>query len=444
MRLRATDPWMISVGSCLSLGALALLLFIAGVSLVPPVNAQDGSWQPLSLSEAAQLHVDSHAILAATDTGLLRSEDGGTTWDTLRHHFTRRVTVLPGGDYLAGDNFGVYRFDADQSTWTHVYETRGQVTDCAAHLIGVFTLYVRSDSTILAGVSEEGASSSGGCKGADAPLLASEDGGESWDPIFVASNFVYSTLFLNESMGFVGADSDGLYKTFDGGLNWSHRGFEDFVIRDVDSDREGVLYLQAQYVPGGVQGCELHRSVDEGETWEPVGADLDQFVITSMAVHPDGILFAGTKSNGVHFSLDRGVSWNASGSGLPLASVNDIEVGSDGFIYAGTTSGIYRIPLSVATSTEDVTALSAFVLEQNHPNPFTTRTSIRYTLPRSASVRLVVYDILGREVERLRDGMQAAGSHETSFERGALASGVYFYRLEVEGRTLQRRMILAN
>lgn len=222
------------------------------------------------------------------------------------------------------------------------------------------------------------------------------------------------------------------------------RGFEDFEILDIDSDRDGVVYLQASYVPEDGRDSELYRSVDEGETWEPVGADLDQFGVTSMAVHPDGILFAGTESQGVHFSLNGGAEWNAVGTGLSPAAVIDIEFGSDGFIYAGTTSGVYRIPISVATSTEDLSTPSAVALQQNYPNPFTSRTSIRYTLPRSGSVRLVVYDVLGREVERLRDGMQAAGSHEISFGRGALSTGVYFYRLVVDGMALQRQMTLVE
>ncbi|MEZ4702780.1 MAG: T9SS type A sorting domain-containing protein [Rhodothermales bacterium] len=65
------------------------------------------------------------------------------------------------------------------------------------------------------------------------------------------------------------------------------------------------------------------------------------------------------------------------------------------------------------------------------PNPFLDQTTIRYIIPQTTTVKLVVYDVLGREVERLVDGVQAAGLHEVVFHPGGvLASGVYFYTLE--------------
>ncbi|HMB91263.1 MAG TPA: T9SS type A sorting domain-containing protein, partial [Rhodothermales bacterium] len=84
----------------------------------------------------------------------------------------------------------------------------------------------------------------------------------------------------------------------------------------------------------------------------------------------------------------------------------------------------------------------AFVLEQNYPNPFNPQTTIAYQLPASQLVRLVVYDGLGREVERLVNQQQAAGRHEVVFEAAALPSGVYFYRLEAGTFRQTRRLIL--
>jgi hypothetical protein len=57
-------------------------------------------------------------------------------------------------------------------------------------------------------------------------------------------------------------------------------------------------------------------------------------------------------------------------------------------------------------------------------------------------VRLTVYDILGREVATLVDGMQQQGVHEARFDGGGLSSGVYLYRLQTAGFVQQRKMIL--
>lgn len=69
----------------------------------------------------------------------------------------------------------------------------------------------------------------------------------------------------------------------------------------------------------------------------------------------------------------------------------------------------------------------------NYPNPFNPQTAIHYELPETSRVRLVIYDVQGREVARLVEGAQAAGYHEAAWEAPGYASGLYLYRLEVEG-----------
>jgi hypothetical protein len=71
----------------------------------------------------------------------------------------------------------------------------------------------------------------------------------------------------------------------------------------------------------------------------------------------------------------------------------------------------------------------AFVLEQNYPNPFNPQTTLRFGLPESAPVRLVVYDMMGRQVRVLVDGARGAGTHEVVFEASPLPSGTYLVRL---------------
>ena len=72
----------------------------------------------------------------------------------------------------------------------------------------------------------------------------------------------------------------------------------------------------------------------------------------------------------------------------------------------------------------------AFNLMQNYPNPFNPSTNIRYDVPTSAKVKIVIYDILGREVSTLMDGVQVAGRYVTTWNASGLATGVYIYRME--------------
>jgi len=87
-----------------------------------------------------------------------------------------------------------------------------------------------------------------------------------------------------------------------------------------------------------------------------------------------------------------------------------------------------------------------FVLHQNCPNPFNPRTSISFDLPRPGRAQLTVYNILGRRVNRLLDEEISAGTHSVVWDgrddKGqAVASGIYFYRLETAGESLSRKMM---
>jgi len=71
-----------------------------------------------------------------------------------------------------------------------------------------------------------------------------------------------------------------------------------------------------------------------------------------------------------------------------------------------------------------------FALNQNSPNPFSGRTTIRYDLPEEATVEIVVYDLLGRRVRSLELGRKQAGEHEATLSARDLSTGTYFLKLK--------------
>lgn len=85
---------------------------------------------------------------------------------------------------------------------------------------------------------------------------------------------------------------------------------------------------------------------------------------------------------------------------------------------------------------------ATFDLSQNFPNPFNPATMIRYQLPVASSVRLVVYDLLGREVAELVNAEQEAGYYEVQFRADQLASGVYLYRMEAGPYTAVKKVVV--
>jgi len=83
-----------------------------------------------------------------------------------------------------------------------------------------------------------------------------------------------------------------------------------------------------------------------------------------------------------------------------------------------------------------------FVLGQNRPNPFNPITVIPYSLPQAGLVHLTVYNINGRQIATLVDGMKLAGEHQVPFDASNLASGIYLYRLETGDFTAAGKMVL--
>ncbi len=92
-----------------------------------------------------------------------------------------------------------------------------------------------------------------------------------------------------------------------------------------------------------------------------------------------------------------------------------------------------------------------FTLYQNYPNPFNPSTTIQYTVSGTggqglgaSEVRIVIYDVLGREVATLVNDRQAPGTYEVKFDGSRLASGVYFYRLTAGKYTATRAAVLTK
>lgn len=100
-------------------------------------------------------------------------------------------------------------------------------------------------------------------------------------------------------------------------------------------------------------------------------------------------------------------------------------------MYHTTTGG----QTMVSVSSNNETMPEEIELYQNYPNPFNPVTTIRYSLPQAGYIRLSIFDILGREVQKILSEYQTAGHHnyQLSIDNYKLSSGVYFYKLQVLG-----------
>ena len=106
--------------------------------------------------------------------------------------------------------------------------------------------------------------------------------------------------------------------------------------------------------------------------------------------------------------------------------------------------GVWSLDITeLQTHSETVAEVpEAFVLEGNYPNPFNPSTTIGFSVPSESHIRLTVFDILGRKVATLTDQPYAPGRHSLDWNGSNVASGQYFYRLEVDGHMIDTKSMV--
>lgn len=119
-------------------------------------------------------------------------------------------------------------------------------------------------------------------------------------------------------------------------------------------------------------------------------------------------------------------------------------------VHPDLSEGMNEVARQLAPIVQTVTSVKriegfvpdSFELYQNFPNPFNPSTSIRYSINKADFVSLTVYDMNGREVNKLVSENQGIGFYEVSFDAANLASGIYFYKLETGNFSEIKKMSL--
>lgn len=231
----------------------------------------------------------------------------------------------------------------------------------------------------------------------------------------------------NSSTVYAGGNP-GAYKTTNSGASWNVcssglTGFVyDFAINPMTTS---IIYAAT---PDGV-----FRSVNGGGNWANTGCTG----VNAVLVDPDDptIIYAGT-NNGVYRSTSSGGTWVAMNDGLENLYVTSLGIYPTEYLYCGTEdAGMYRWAFEVGTAedlgTEPVTGMSVF------PNPASHKATISYSLAARTHVKISLYDVQGRLIICLADGMHDAGTHTAVIDIKSLdlesPTGVYFCRIEMPG-----------
>jgi photosystem II stability/assembly factor-like uncharacterized protein len=226
--------------------------------------------------------------------------------------------------------------------------------------------------------------------------------GMNWTPISGADGFL-DMYFVDTLTGWKANGT--MKKTTDGGLNWVTQTLPSggniitsAIVNFSNVSRDTIWGVGGWvFYPGNGNRGMIYRTTDGGSNW--------LFQIPDTAIH-----IVGYRSCDF---VDRLKGWAYSSSpGVHTTA------GGDPIFYTGINLISNQVP-------------KQFSLSQNYPNPFNPRTVIPYNLKSQGYVKLIAYDIMGREVQRLVDSSQKAGEYEVDFMGKFTATGVYFYRMQV-------------
>ncbi|MBI2430223.1 MAG: PQQ-binding-like beta-propeller repeat protein [Ignavibacteriales bacterium] len=238
---------------------------------------------------------------------------------------------------------------------------------------------------------------------------------------------------------------------------------------------DGIIYV------GSYDGKLYSLSKDGQKLWE---FNANSPIVTTPSLGVDGSIYFGAM-NGTIFALDQSGNQKwilQTGKPIlaPMLATNSkmIMVGDTlGKVYImkiPSDSSLVNLNTEFVVSTQNVSASSyewwtfkgnnqrtgyrksivtgvknppnsipeKFALRQNYPNPFNPTTIIEYDLPKDSRVKIIVFDMLGRQVRTLVDEENPAGSYKAEFKANNLSSGVYFYHLRTNEFSQTKKLML--
>jgi photosystem II stability/assembly factor-like uncharacterized protein len=291
------------------------------------------------------------------------------------------------------------------------------------------------------------------------------DRAESWNPISLKLTDyqpgsilgTISTIAVapsNSNVIYVGTDDSHVWVTPDGGATWNEISaalpFRWVTRVQVDPFNENIAYATFSGLKWKSPQPHVFRTTDMGQNWTDISSNLPEAPINSIVIDPvhPNVLFVATDV-GVFHSENTGQSWASPGEGLPAVSVYDLVIdATNRFLIAGTHGrSMYRIRIDAILGIGDGEAesISDFQLQQNYPNPFNAQTQIDFSIPKDEQMALRIFDVLGREIATLVNAPIKAGNYTVIWDGRdssgrPVASGIYFYRLQIGKRQLQKRM----
>jgi len=410
--------------------------------LIPtaPVNSPGGRYDDVSfINENAGWAITSDK---ENNDFVYKTTNGGISWNESADTSLHNLRSIGFADSLNGWLGTLNR------TGTVLYNTTNggsnwlpAVNTAAVDSLGVCGLFVVNKNVVY------------GCGRYYGPanLFKTTNGGLNWSIKYLGDQIttLIDCFFLNKDSGFVVGGIGNSFNTRSGAILFTSDGGDTWINRAVTPPR-GQWCWKISF-PDRLHGyvsLEMFNSspvyflktTDGGESWT-------EKIFLNIYANEEGIGFMNANTGwlgGWYFNTykttDGGDTWNLDPWSYNLNRIRKIN---DTIAFAAGR-GIYKYSRDTIVGISYVNQIAAeeYFLYQNFPNPFNPKTVIRYSLMENGFVNLKVYNALGEVVATIVDQKQNSGSYEVDFNGSNFASGVYFYKLETNNFTETKRMIL--
>ena len=380
---------------------------------------------------------------------ILKTTDGGNNWMNLTADSLFPIEIFalsflnPNTGFVSGYSMNIYKTTNGGLNWSYTQApSSGNPRYRAIQFLDENTGYI------------------GGRYGR---RFKTTNGGITWDTLSEAETQLYSIFFFNATTGFMGDAFRSIYKTSDGGLNWSTT-----ILRDTSFSASTYMITHIDFLnemTGFVSGATgsnsrgaIFKTTNQGNNWINIFYQ-DSLELYGIDIVNETTIVAAGYGGKVLKTSNAGNTWSITQAPVPnfnwtLYSIQFINENTGftscvDYVFKTTNGGVFVNQISSEIP-------KGFSLYQNYPNPFNPKTKIKFQTSKLSDVKLIVYDILGREVATLVNERLKAGTYEVEFDSrqdgsSTLPSGVYFYTLitMLEGRQAEsfketRKMILTK
>ena len=382
-------------------------------------SSMGGNWILASNTElrsnVGSLCSNNSVLFAGTHGAkLYSSSNGGESWTQPGGIGTVEIrSLISSNQYVfAGtDMLGIYRSSDNGSTFSQ----------CNNGLSSAwFNAFTICEGNLFAGSGEEG-------------VFVSGNTGSSWNSVNsgLGSLNIISLASDGENV-FAGTSDAGIFISEDLGINWIeiNNGINSNNISSIQYDNESELLY------AGTKEAGVFVSSDQGSSWSSASNGLPQnSYIRTIHIFEDKILL-GTNIGEIYISDNNAELWiDITGTmvGSPILSLHV----PDGYIYAGLNAGgVWKYPISDLVGINDETfSYTDCIMMQNFPNPFCAATTITYQLPaeHAENTEINIFNIKGQRVKQLIIDNDGSRLNEVVWNAESFASGIYYYKLEVNG-----------